>query len=217
MVIKKKIIIEGSLVHGVSYRLFLLDEAEALILPYFSAKNIKKDRVELVEVLVGGETKNVDDFVEFVKTNFPEDAEVDSVGVEDYDDSIRTVKSYSRSFSASQLSKIAITGVSMLNIQRDMNKNIKELSEKQDKTLEKQDSALTKMDSMLDKQDSALEKQDLMLYKHDKTTKAVKHLSGSVDQNREEISTEVRLLRDDLKSHLDGMFKRIKTEVSNKS
>ncbi len=53
-----------------------------------------------------------------------------------------------------------------------------------------------------------------MLEKQDETTKAIKDLSGRVDQSREEISTEVRALRDDLKYHLDERLSRIEIELS---
>ena len=125
---QKRLLIKGTKVHDVGYRLFLLDEAEARSIPYLSARNIKNE-TEIVDVLLGGEQEQVESLIEFVKTKFPEDAEVDSISVEDYEGGIRTIESFSRSFSLSQLSKIARTGVAMLNIQKDMNKNIKKISE----------------------------------------------------------------------------------------
>ncbi len=118
--IKKKIIIEGPKVHDVGYRLFLLDEAEARLIPLLSVKNLR-NKEQLVEVLAGGEEEQVNEFIEFVKSNYPDDAEVDSVSVDDYEGGIRTIESFSRSFSSSQLSKIARTGVAMLNLQSNMN------------------------------------------------------------------------------------------------
>ena len=164
--IKKKIIIKGQKVHDVGYRLFLLDEAESRLIPFFSVKNIR-NKEQVVEVLAGGEEDRVDRFIEFVRNNFPDDAEVNSVSAEDYEGDIRTIESFSRSFSISQLSKIAITGVAMLNIQSDMNNtlsnmndvqsnmngNIKEISGKQDTMIGKQDTMLEKMDTMIGKQD----------------------------------------------------------------
>ena len=123
--IKKKIIIKGQKVHDVGYRLFLLDEAEARLIPFFSVKNIR-NKGQVVEVLACGEEDKVDGYIEFVKNNFPDDAEVDSVSVEDYEGDIRTIESFSRSFSISQLSKIARTGVAMLNLQSNMNETLKE-------------------------------------------------------------------------------------------
>jgi len=115
---KQKILIKGPKVHGVGYRAFLLDEAEALLMPNFSAKNIKNE-TEIVEVLVGADKEYIDIFIKFVKNNYPEDAEVTDISVEDYYGDIRTIEAYSRSFSASQLSKIAMTWVSLLKNQKE--------------------------------------------------------------------------------------------------
>ena len=115
---KRKILIKGQKVHSVGYRAFLLDEAEALLMPNFSAKN-KKNETEIVEVLVGADKEYIDIFIKFVKNNYPEDAEVTDISVEDYYGDIRTIEAYSRSFSASQLSKIAMTWVSLLKNQKE--------------------------------------------------------------------------------------------------
>ena len=147
--IKKRIIIRGTRVHDVGYRLFLLDEAEARLIPYLSAKNIKNE-VQVVEVLVGGDEDRVEGFVEFVKNTFPEDAEVESVSVEDYAGDIRTIESFSRSFSISQLSKIARIGVKMLEKQDIM-------IEKQDKMLEKQDQTMVKIDGLGDRLEAKID------------------------------------------------------------
>ncbi len=123
--IKKKIIIKGQKVHDVGYRLFLLDEAEDRLIPFLSVKNIR-NKEQIVEVLACGEEDRVENFIEYVKNNFPDDAKVISVSVEDYEGDIRTIESFSRSFSISQLSKIARTGVAMLNLQSNMNGTLKE-------------------------------------------------------------------------------------------
>ncbi len=142
---KRKILIKGPKVHGVGYRAFLLDEAEALLMPNFSARNIKNG-IEVVEVLAGGTDNNIDIFIQFIKNNYPEDAEVTDISFEDYDGDIRTIEAFSRSFSASQLSKIAMTGVSLVKNQKDHIKITKEIVKKQDEhigisreILEKQD------------------------------------------------------------------------------
>jgi acylphosphatase len=115
---KRRILIKGKKVHNVGYRAFLLDEAEAILIPNFSARNIKNE-TEIVEVLVGGNKEKIDTFINFIKNNYPEAAEIIDISVEDYDGEIRTIEAYSRSFSASQLSKIAITGVSLLKNQKE--------------------------------------------------------------------------------------------------
>lgn len=135
---KRKILIKGPKVHSVGFRAFLLDEAEALLIPNFSAKNIKNE-TEIVEILVGGSKDKIDIFIEFVKNNYPEEAEVTDISVEDFERDIRTIESYSRSFSASQLSQIAVTGVELLKKQKDHIEITKEIVQKQDEHI-----ALTK-------------------------------------------------------------------------
>ena len=131
---KRKILIKGPKVHSVGYRAFLLDEAEALLIPNFSAKNIKNE-TEIVEVLVGGTKEKKDIFIKFVKNNYPEDAEVTDISVEDYDGDIRTIEAYSRSFSASQLSKIAVTGVALIKNQKEHIEITREIVQKQDEPI----------------------------------------------------------------------------------
>lgn len=126
MMIKKKIIIKGPRVHGVGYRLFLLEEAEALLIPNLSARNIE-NKTQIVEVLVGGEEEAVDKFVGFSKKKFPKDADVASVSVEDYDGVIRATEAFSRSLSVSQLSKMARTGNALLETQIGMRGGISEV------------------------------------------------------------------------------------------
>lgn len=128
---KRKILIKGSKIHNVGYRGFLLDEAEAILIPNFSARNIKNEP-EMVEVLAGGDKEKIDTFIEFIKNNYPEDAEVLDISIEDYDGDIRTIEDYSRSFSASQLSKIATTGVALLKNQKEHISVTREISKKQD-------------------------------------------------------------------------------------
>ena len=138
-----RITITGSRVHGVGYRLFLLDEADARFLTNFDARNVVMGSSQAVVVLAGGEREAVEDFAELVKTVHPESAVVSDVRVEEYRGSIRTIESFRSSFSIHQLCKIASAGVKML--------------EKQDEMLRKQDLMLEKMDLMLKKQDELRE------------------------------------------------------------
>ena len=142
---KRKILIKGQKVHSVGYRAFLLDEAEALLMPNFSAKN-KKNETEIVEVLVGADKEYIDIFIKFVKNNYPEDAEVTDISVEDYDGDIRTIEAYSRSFSATQLSKIAVTGVSLLTNQKEHIGISREILHKQDEHIDISRKILHKQD-----------------------------------------------------------------------
>ena len=132
---KKKILITGSKVHDVGYRLFLRDIAESFEFENFYAVNAKKDKKQIVKIYLEHSERNVMDFFNEVKQNFPAAAHVDSVDMEEYDGQVKTLISFRSAFMTYQLSKIANTGVGMLD---------------------KQDQALGKQDKMLEKQDKTL-------------------------------------------------------------
>jgi len=70
-----------------------------------------------------------------------------------------------------------------------------------------------KTDQMLEKQDQMLEKQDKMLEKQDTTIGAIESLSEKIDHGKEEIVTELRTLRADLKPALEARFAKIEDEI----
>ena len=212
---KKKIIISGENVHEVGYRLFLMDLADDLLIQHFSAKNIKKDGKQTVECLVGGDKEKIEKFVVLAKENFPENAKIDNISVQNYDGDIRTIESFSRSFSTSQLFKIANAGVSMLNKQDKMLNKQDQMLNKQDQMLNKQDQMLKKQDQtieiikegnekllngqnkMLEKQDKMLNKQDQMLKKQDQTIEIIK-------EGNEKLTNEMREFRKENKTILQN-------------
>jgi len=134
-IIKKKLVIEGEKVHDVGYRLFLMDLADDFLLPCFSAKNKVKDGRQIVEVFVGGKEIVVEKFVSLAKKEYPQNSKVDKVLDYDYDEDIRSMESFSRSFSTSQLAKIVGAGVSMLGKQDTTIDLQKQMLGKQDKTV----------------------------------------------------------------------------------
>ncbi len=144
MKLKTKII--GSKVHEVGYRVFLLGKALELGVKKFNAYNTKENGNQVLIALLEGNEDQIHDFVDFAKSNKPENAEVMDVAFEDYDGYVISVGDYMHLIQVEQLSK----GVpAILSIDR-----------KQDKMLEKQDRMLGKQDDMLEKQDKMLEKLD---------------------------------------------------------
>jgi acylphosphatase len=141
--IGKKITIIGNKVQDVGYRLFLLDEAERMLVTHLDAKNLRKNTTqetqEKVEVLIGGDKDRVDKFVEFVKNNFPENADIDKpIGdAENYEGDIRTIESFSRCLSVHQLTKFAVIGTKIVtsqeNLRKDTNDNFSKMDTKYDK------------------------------------------------------------------------------------
>ncbi|MEE8403341.1 MAG: acylphosphatase [Candidatus Hydrothermarchaeaceae archaeon] len=111
---KVKITITGERVHGVGYRLFIFEEADALFIQNFDAKNVGK---WAVVALAEGDETQVKKFTDFCGSNFPADASVGDVSVEGYEGKIKSIDSFRDSLSINQLSKIARVGVDMLGKQ----------------------------------------------------------------------------------------------------
>ncbi|MEM0215909.1 MAG: acylphosphatase, partial [Archaeoglobaceae archaeon] len=93
-------------VHDVGYRLFLLEEADSLFIPCFDVRNVKIDGKEALIVLIDGEKEQLEQFVEFVKSNKPEMAVVEEISVEEFKGRVRDIEKCRASFNTSQLSKI---------------------------------------------------------------------------------------------------------------
>ncbi len=196
--IKKKIIIKGSKVQNVGYRLFLLNIADSEFLPYFDANNredLDEAGNEIVEVLVGGEKEQVDNFIDFIniKNNRPKKAKVESIEVvdEDYKRNIRITESFSRWLSNSQLYKMVDIGSAMLEKQYAM-------VEKQDKTIETMDTMVEKqvrtietMDTMVEKQVRTIETMDTMVEKQVKTIETMDTMVEKQDKTIETMDTMV--------------------------
>ena len=134
----KKITIKGK-VHDVGYRLFLLTEAESLLIDYFDARNVIVNGEQQLIVLVRGPGDKISTFVDFIHSNYPPEASVHDISVEEYTEEVRSIDSFRQSFMVVQLAKIAQAGLMMLK--------------KQDQMLDKQDQMLSKQDEMLGKQD----------------------------------------------------------------
>ncbi|MFQ6118741.1 MAG: acylphosphatase, partial [Methanosarcinales archaeon] len=171
--IAKKITIKG-LVHDVGYRLFLLNYAESMFLEKFDARNVFIDGKQCLIVLVKGKEEKINNFVDFAKSNYPQESMVESVEVEDYSEEVRSIDSFRQYFMVSQLAKIAQAGVGMIKKQSRTIEVLESVKQDTSKMLEKQDKMLEKQDKMLEKQDKMLEKQDKMLEKQDETIKVIK-------------------------------------------
>jgi len=203
-----KVTIIGSKVHDVGYRPFLLDLADSLLIERFDARNVIVEGREAVIVLVEGDEDQINQFIEFVKSEKPENAVVEEIKVEEYEGFVRSIDSYRQSLMVNQLNKIVQVGLQMLH--------------KQDLMLQKQDLMLQKQDQMLQKQDQMLEKMDIMLQKQDETIKIIReesektreYLGRKIDRVKDEVVQEIRELRTDLKMYLDERLRKIEEEIN---
>ena len=64
--------------------MFLLEEADHLFIPYFDARNVKINGKEALIVLVDGEKEQIEEFLEFVKSEKSKSAVVEEIKVEEY-------------------------------------------------------------------------------------------------------------------------------------
>ena len=195
----KKITIKGK-VHDVGYRLFLLTEAESLLIDYFDARNVIVNGEQQLIVLVRGPGDKISTFVDFIHSNYPPEASVHDISVEEYTEEVRSIDSFRQSFMVVQLAKIAQAGLMMLKKQDQM------LS-KQDQMLSKQDQMLSKQDQMLDKQDQMLSKQDQMLSKQDE-------MLGKQDMLINVVREESEKVRKVIKERFEEDMKWLKSEIS---
>ena len=187
----KKIIIKGK-VHDVGYRLFLLNEAESLFIVNFDARNVVVDDEQRLVALIGGPEEKINGFTDFVQLNYPPDASVLAVEVEDYTEKVRSIESFRQSFMVSQTAKLVQAGVGMLG---------------------KQDMVLGKLDMMLGNQDAMLEKQDRMLEKQDETINVIRVesektrevIEGRLEEDVEWLKVEIS----EIKTSLDKVKAKV--------
>ncbi|MEM1672413.1 MAG: acylphosphatase [Archaeoglobaceae archaeon] len=184
-------------VHDVGYRLFLLEEADSLFIPCFDVRNVKIDGKEALIVLIDGEKEQLEQFVEFVKSNKPEMAVVEEISVEEFKGRVRDIEKFRASFNTSQLSKIVQVGVKML--------------ERQDLMLQKQDETIKKIEEVGKKVDQTREE----------LGRKIEEVGRKVDQTREELgkkldetNEKLEILRADFRDYLETNLKEINSRIS---
>ncbi len=126
---QKGIIIEGGRVHNVGYRLFLLAKARRLAIPNYEVENVEEGGRQKVIVSVGGGEKQVREFTDFVKSNYPKKAEVSRVREIEPPERVMPIDDYDKVLAAEQQNTVAQAGLAMLDKQDQM-------LGKQDKTIE---------------------------------------------------------------------------------
>ncbi|MEM5823231.1 MAG: acylphosphatase [Archaeoglobaceae archaeon] len=212
-----RITIKGK-VHEVGYRLFLLEEADSLFIPCFDARKVKINGKEALIVLVDGDKEQLEQFIEFVKRNKPENALVEEISVEEFKGKVRDIEKFRASFNTSQLSKIVQVGVKML--------------EKQDLMLQKQDETIKKIEEVGRKVDEVGRKVDEVGKKVDQTReelgrkieevgRKVDEVGRKVDQTREELGKKIdetneklEILRSDFRDYLETNLREINSRIS---
>jgi len=132
---KLKIIIKGKKTHDVGYRVLLVNKALSLGVNNFNTFNTFIDGVQTVIAVIDGNDEIIEEFKAFIHTTGPKDAEVESINIEEYKNSIPPIERCMQAFQMEQWGK----GIPIFL-----------------KMLDKQDSMLEKQDSMLELQNETI-------------------------------------------------------------
>ncbi len=186
----KRIIIEGDVVHHVGYRPFLLAKAVKLGIQNYEAENIEETGKQKVIISIAGDEKQIREFLEFAKKNYPKKAKVSKVSEDESPpERVMSIENYQKVLSAEQQNTIVQTGLMMLNKQEMM------LS-KQDETIkvlgEKIDTVGSKVDTVGNKVDVVGSKVDVVGSKVDVVGSKVDAVGNKVDS----VGTKVDTLKD---------------------
>lgn len=125
---KSRIIIEGSRVHDVGYRPFLLQYAQIKGFANFFAMNIIKDGRQQVLVTLQESDSIIKEFISYLSSNKPDFAEVTSILSEEYDGEVVPIGTFLQDLLFEQW-RIGITAI--LRIEETQNEWLK----KQDQML----------------------------------------------------------------------------------
>ncbi len=207
---KVKITIIGGKVHDVGYRPFLLDLADSLLIERFDARNVVIEERQAVVVLVEGNEDQVNQFIELIKENKPENAVVEEIKVEDYDGFIRTIDSYRNSLMVSQLNKIVHVGLKMLEKQDLMLQKQDLMLQKQDETIKEIKVIGTKIDDLSRKMD---ETKEYLGAKIDNVSKKVEDTKEYLGEKIDKVGERIDSLRMDLREYFNQRLRKIEEEI----
>ena len=177
--------ITGSLVHGVGYRVFLLQKALEYGIQRFNARNEVNHEKQQVIVRAEGEPAMIEEFCSFIRSESPPDAIISDISFQEYTGYVISIIDYMHLIQVEQLSK----GIpAIISIDK------------------KQDQMLGKQDQMLGKQDQMLVKQDQMIQKMD-------HMESSITGEIKDLRTDMRSYFDRKFSVMEQDIQQIKIKI----
>jgi Hydrogenase maturation factor len=188
--LKLKITIAGERVQEVGYRLHLLSLSKGLV--GFEAENVDQDKLV---VYVEGDDVALTRFREAVEKSRPPLAKVSSTAFEPFDGFVLSISEYRQQLSLEQLVKIAQTGLEVRGDIKEIKGDIKEI---------KGDIKEIKSNTEEIKQDTKDIKADMA---------EVKGGLKRISETQDEMLSEVRGMRMDLRTYLDERLKRLEADV----
>ena len=117
---KLKIIIKGKKTHDVGYRVLLVNKALSLGVNNFNIFNTFIDGVQTVIAVIEENDEIIEEFKAFIHTTGPKDAEVESINIEEYKNSIPPIERCMQAFQMEQWGKGIPIFLKMLDKQDSM-------------------------------------------------------------------------------------------------
>ena len=102
---KLKIIIKGKKTQNIGYRALLVNKALTLGVNNFNTFNTFIDGLQTVITIIEVDDEKIEEFKAFIHTTRPKDAEVESINVEEYKNSIPPIERFMQAFQMEQLGK----------------------------------------------------------------------------------------------------------------
>jgi acylphosphatase len=177
--------ITGSPIHGVGYRIFLLQKALGYGILRFDARNEVSHEKQQVIVRAEGEPAMIEAFCSFIRSESPPDAIISDITFQEYTGYVVSIIDYMHLIQVEQLSKGIPAIIS--------------IDKKQDRMLDKQDQMLDKQDQMLDKQDQVIQKID--------------HMETSITGEIKDLRIDLRLYLDRKFSVMEQDIQQIKIKI----
>ncbi len=216
---KKKIIIHGSRVHDVGYRLALLQYAKEYRFSFFEAINTINDEKEFVCIYAEGNEKKIEELVSKIKRTIPDSALVNTITEENYEGEILPITAFSQDLQMEQMAKSVPILVEMRDIQKETLRLQQKTLEKQDDSLDLQHQSIDLQHETLDMQHQSIDLQhqsidlqhetlDLQHQTLDMQHQSIDLQHETLDLQRETIS-EIKGLREDFRFTFDNRLKKI--------
>jgi len=191
-IVKVQALITGNPVHGVGYRVFLLQKALGNGILKFNARNEMSNEKQQVIVQAEGEPAIIEEFCSILRRESPPDAIISDISFLEYTGYVIGIVDYMHLLQVEQLSKGIPAIIS--------------IDKKQDRMLEKQDQMLEKQDRMLETQGLMLEKQDVMI-------RTMDHMETSITGEINDLRTDLRSYLDRKLSVMEHDIQQIKTKI----
>lgn len=184
-----ELFIKGRKVNGVGYRPFLLLRALEWGIQKIYAFNSLAEGKEIVVVRVQGEDEIVAKYIDFVKSKYPDHADVEEIVEKEFNGPVDDAFKFAQILQFEQIAKAVPVIIS--------------IDKKQDIMIEKQD-------VMIEKQDIMIGKQDIMIGKQDTTI----GILGSVKEDTSAMKKDISDLRKDTAESLLEKYEELCREIA---